>query len=106
MARADESRHRMKAQHSRHGSVDSDYIVYLTEQRDGWTLALDIGNGPVSELGHYRDCATAVRCARAAVVTYDARLMVQWRGRVELLEPADAATAVIAGDVPTDVSDL
>jgi hypothetical protein len=96
----------MNAQHSRHGSVERDYIVYLTEQRDGWTIELDAGGGAVRELSHYRDRATAVRSARAAVVTYEARLMVQWRGRVDLLEMADAATAVIAGEPPTDVRDF
>lgn len=80
--------------------------MYLSEQRDGWTLGLDAGIGVVGELGHYRERAAAVRYARAAVVIHGARLMVQWRGGVELLEMADAPTAVIAGESPTYVGDL
>ena len=49
-------------------SVESDYAVYLTQQRDGWTLGLDPG-GALRELGRYYDRAIAVRSARASVVT-------------------------------------
>jgi signal transduction histidine kinase len=41
----------MDPEHSRDGSVERDYIVYLTEHRDCWTLGLDTGTGAVEGSG-------------------------------------------------------